>query len=84
MLSKDKPSNLLRIFINYDRKKFYNIGPWSPSIYYLGQGGLTEGETGLYQLFFILKTLFTLFNKQCTLMRRSTVLSLPPQLVFPV
>ncbi len=28
MHSKDKPSSLLRIFVNYGRKKFYNIGPW--------------------------------------------------------
>ncbi len=31
----------------------------------------------------ILQTLFTFLAKQATLMRRSTVLSLPPQLVFP-
>jgi hypothetical protein len=24
----DKHSSLLRKFVNYDRKKFYNIGPW--------------------------------------------------------
>ncbi len=35
------------------------------------------------QLLFILQILFTFFTKQATLMRRSTVLSLPPQLVFP-
>jgi hypothetical protein len=29
------------------------------------------------------KILFTLFAKQATLLRRSTVVSLPPQLVFP-
>jgi hypothetical protein len=33
--------------------------------------------TTLYQLIFILKILFTFFTKQATLMRRSTVLSLP-------
>jgi len=37
----------------------------------------------LDQLIFVLKVLFTFFTKQATLMRRSTVLSLPPQLVFP-
>ncbi len=56
------------------------------------QGSLTEGEgslqlTSLYQLveqfLFIVKILFTFFTKQATLIRRSTVLSLPPQLVFP-
>jgi hypothetical protein len=31
----------------------------------------------------IMPTLFTFFTKQATLMRRSTVLSLPLQLVFP-
>ncbi len=40
--------------------------------------------TSLHQLLFILKIVFTLFTKQGTLMRRSTVLSLLPQLVFPV
>jgi hypothetical protein len=39
--------------------------------------------TSLDQLLFILKILFTFFTKQATLMRRSTVLSLPLQLVFP-
>ncbi len=27
-LAKDKHSSLLRKFVNYGRKKFYNIGPW--------------------------------------------------------
>jgi len=31
----------------------------------------------------MLKILFSIFTKQATLMRRSTVLSLPPQLLFP-
>jgi len=39
--------------------------------------------TSLVQLLFILKIFFTFFTKQVTLMRRSTVQSLPPQLVFP-
>ncbi len=39
--------------------------------------------TCLDQLLFILKILLTLFKKQATLIRRSTVLSLPFQLVFP-
>jgi hypothetical protein len=39
--------------------------------------------TGLDQLLLILKILSTYFAKQATLMRRSTVLSLPPQLAFP-
>jgi hypothetical protein len=38
--------------------------------------------TSLEQLILILKILFMYFPKQATLMRRSTVLSLPPQLVF--
>jgi hypothetical protein len=25
----DKHSSLLRTFVNYSRKKFYNIGPWN-------------------------------------------------------
>ncbi len=37
-------------------------------------GCLTEGE---------ISVLLTFFTKQATLMGRSTVLSLPPQLVFP-
>ncbi len=40
--------------------------------------------TSLDKLLFTLKILFTLFKKQAILIRRSTVLSLPPpQLVFP-
>jgi hypothetical protein len=39
--------------------------------------------TSLDQLLLILKILFTYFTKQATLMRRSIVLSFPPQLVFP-
>jgi hypothetical protein len=39
--------------------------------------------TSLAQLLFVLKILFTFFKKQGTLKRRSTILSLPTQLVFP-
>ncbi len=39
--------------------------------------------TNLDKLVFILTILFSFFTKQVTLMRRSTVLSLFPQLVFP-
>jgi hypothetical protein len=38
--------------------------------------------TTLDQLLLELKILFTSFTKQAVLMRRSTVLTLPPQLVF--
>ncbi len=38
--------------------------------------------TNLDQLVFKLKIVFSYFTKQATLMRRSTVLSLPSQLVF--
>jgi len=37
----------------------------------------------LDQLIFILKLLVSFFTKQATFMRRSTVLSLPIELVFP-
>ncbi len=40
--------------------------------------------TSLDQLLFILKILFTFLTKQAISMRRLTVLSRPPQLVFPV
>ncbi len=40
--------------------------------------------TRLIQLIFIMKMLFTFVTKQATLMRKSTVLSLPLQLVFPL
>ncbi len=40
--------------------------------------------TVLDQLLFILKMLVTFLTKQATLMRRSTMLSLPSQLAFPV
>jgi hypothetical protein len=39
--------------------------------------------TSLEQLTLILKILFSFFTKQATLIRRSTVQSVPPQLVFP-
>ncbi len=39
--------------------------------------------SSLDQLLFIMKILFRCFTKQATLLRRSTVPSLPPQLVFP-
>jgi len=54
---------------------------------WIEQGSLTERErlntvdlivlTSLDELLFIFKMLFTFFTKQVTLMRRSTVLSLP-------
>ncbi len=58
------------------------------------QGCLTEVEgrlstvdllvlTSLDQLIFKLEILFSFLTKQAILMRRSTVLSFPPQLVFP-
>ncbi len=54
------------------------------------QGSLTEGEGSvqltsfiLDQLPFTLKILLIFFTTQARLMRRSIVLSLPPQLVFP-
>jgi hypothetical protein len=28
-LANDKSSNLVQKFVNYGRKKFYNIGPWA-------------------------------------------------------
>ncbi len=40
-------------------------------------------RTSLDQLLYIFKILFKLFTKRATLMRRSTVHSLPPELVFP-
>jgi hypothetical protein len=55
---------------------------------YLHQGTLIEGEgpvlalTSLDQHIFILKPLITFVRKQATVMRRSSVLSLPLQLVF--
>jgi len=55
----------------------------------LGQGSPTEGAgsvqlTSLYWLApFLIENIICVFTKQATLMRRSTVLSLPLQLVFP-
>ncbi len=34
--ASDKHSSLLRKFVNYGRKKFYNIDPWSQSALLLG------------------------------------------------
>ena len=39
--------------------------------------------TSLDHLIFVLNNFLPFMQKQATLMRRSTVLSLPPQLVFP-
>ncbi len=36
MPARDKRSSLLRIFVNYGLKKFYNTGPWT-----LGKGVMT-------------------------------------------
>jgi hypothetical protein len=30
--ARDKHSNLLRFFVNYGRKRFYNIGPCLPRV----------------------------------------------------
>jgi hypothetical protein len=52
-----------------------------------GRGRLSTVDllvlTSLDQLIFKLKILFAFVTKQATLMRRSTVLSLPLQIVFP-
>jgi hypothetical protein len=40
-------------------------------------------QSSFDQLLFRLKIFFPFLTKQHTLMKRSTVLSLPPQLVFP-
>jgi hypothetical protein len=45
MPDNDKHSNLLRTFVNYGRKKFYNIGPWSHFIALLKPGGLGIQQT---------------------------------------
>jgi hypothetical protein len=57
------------------------------------QGTLTDGGrpntvdllvlTSLVQLIFIFRVLITFITKQATLIRRSTVLILPLQLLFP-
>jgi hypothetical protein len=47
------------------------------------KGRLGTVDLRVDQLLFIMKISFTFFTKQTALMRRSTVLSLPPQLVFP-
>ncbi len=65
---------------------FIVIFLWNKSGKSCRMGGLTTVDllllTSLDQLLFILN-IFTFFTKQTTLMRRSTVLSLPPWLVFP-
>ncbi len=57
--------------------------PWNP--YWRGRLSTVDllVLTSLDQLIFILKILFTFITKQLTLLRRSTVLCLPLQLVFP-
>ncbi len=64
-------------------------GKWSKpgKSYWRGRVSLVDihvRQFSLDQLLFILKLLFTIFIKQATLMRRSTVLSLSLQLVFPI
>jgi hypothetical protein len=63
-------------------------------VYDCDQGSLTRGEdsvlltylvlTSLDHLLFKLKILLNFCTQQASLLRRSIVLSLPPQLVFPV
>ncbi len=38
MFDNDKHSSFLRKFVNYERKMFYNIGPWSVC----GNGGVDD------------------------------------------
>jgi hypothetical protein len=80
-------------------KKFYNIGPrillWglptklakekAGNSYWRGRLSTVGLHvlTSLDQLIFTMKILCTFWAKQATLMRRSTVPSLPVQLVFP-
>ncbi len=33
---RGKHSSLLRTFVNYDHKKFYNIGPWLQKYFFSG------------------------------------------------
>jgi hypothetical protein len=63
---------------------FYNIGPRIPFLRRKAlQSVVLLVLTTLDQLLFVLKMLFTFVTKQATSIRRSTVLSLPIQLVFP-
>jgi hypothetical protein len=45
-LARDKHSSLIRTFVNYGGKKFYNIGPWEVfmTLYFLCN--LTNGPIG--------------------------------------
>jgi hypothetical protein len=71
---------------------------WQYVIYHLRHGKVNAGKsyrrgrlptvdllvlTSLKHLLFMIKILFRCLTKQATLLRRSTVLSLSPQLVFP-
>jgi hypothetical protein len=79
----------------FDQVSTHPTPPNPPPLRPMFASSLTEGEarrhstvdlpvlTSLDQFIFILITLFIFFTKQTTLMRRSTVLSLPLQLVFP-
>jgi hypothetical protein len=60
-LAKDKHSSLLQISVNYDSKKFYSTGPWSPN-----PPNFTESLKGFFVLeilrqLFVIKNIFFFF-----------------------
>ncbi len=85
MLFKISFQCLLKAFLLTD--SVYSLSfhiPTSGNLYKRGRLStvILLGLTSLYQVLLKVRTLFT-FYKQATLMRRSTVLSLPLRLVFP-
>ncbi len=48
-LARDKQSSLIGTFVNYGRKKFYNIGPWA---------GNHENTYELLKNIFVIKRVF--------------------------
>jgi hypothetical protein len=63
----------------------HTVFPYPGNPYWSGSFGTIDllVPTSLDQLLFILQTLLTFLQKRATFMRRSTVLCLPLQLVFP-
>jgi len=86
MLFKISFQSLLKAFLLTD--SVYSLSfliPTSGNPYRRGRLSTVNllGLTSSYEVLLIMRTLFTFFIIPATLMRRSTVLSLPLQLLFP-
>jgi len=82
MIASDKHSSLLRTFVNYGHKKFYNIGPWFVCIrvsieFYSNNDIIFKRIIEAFKYEFFLKTSFILeINGRYDLIDKPTVLTL--------